>query len=351
MLADLIPDVFFSGIAQDWVLWLISAGAVALLVFGADRLVSAAVKLARALGMSKVIIGATVVSLGTTSPEACTSVTAALTGKPGLALGNGVGSIICDTALVFGLCCLITRLPLDRFVLYRHGMLKLAAGLLLTLTVVALAIVGGGIEGVVIGRPIGIMLLVLLAGYMAVSVHWSRQRPETIPVEASDGTADKRPAARVLLNLLLLAVGLAMVVFGSSVLVGSVSVLCIRYGMPPDVLAVTVVAIGTSLPELVTAVTSVVKGHPGIAIGNVIGADILNVLFVVGASATAMPLAVPTTFFYFHLPVMMLALTVMGIYIFANKSTFKRWQGVPLLAIYVGYLVVLFVTFGGGQSQ
>ena len=189
MLADLIPATFFAGIAHNWVLWLVSAGAIGILVFGADRAVSAAVRLATAMGMSKIIIGATVVSLGTTSPEACTSVTAAFQGLPELAIGNGVGSIICDTALVFGLCCCLARLPLDRFVLYRHGTLKLAAGLLLTLTVVALALVRGGIEGVVLYRWIGIVFLALLVGYMVLSVHWARQRPETVPKQARAGAA------------------------------------------------------------------------------------------------------------------------------------------------------------------
>jgi cation:H+ antiporter len=137
MLADLIPESFFRSLEADssWVLWLLALGAMGVLVFGADRTVTAAVRLASALGMSKVIIGATVVSLGTTSPEAFTSVTAAFQGRPGLALGNGVGSIICDTALVFGSCCLLRRLPLNRFVLNRHGWLQLGAGTLLTIVV------------------------------------------------------------------------------------------------------------------------------------------------------------------------------------------------------------------------
>jgi len=360
MLAALIPGTFFEGIPQNWLLWLISGGAVALLVFGADRAVSGAVRLAAALGMSTVIIGATVVSLGTTSPEAFTSVTAAIQGKPGLALGNGVGSIICDTALVFGLSCLLTRLPRDRFVLYRHGVLWLAAGTLLALTVGVLAVGYGfgrevveGVEREVLnrklGRGIGGFYLLLLVGYMCVSVHWARRHPETIRPEAKVRVSLRHPVAATLLNLLLVAIGLGLVVLGSSLLVGSVSVLCTRYGVPPDVLAVTVVAFGTSLPELVTAVTAVRKGHGELAIGNVIGADILNVLFVIGASAVAVPLVVPTTFVYFHLPVMMVALTLMGVFIFTGGATFRRWQGLPLLGLYAGYLALLFVRFGGAR--
>ena len=195
------------------------------------------------------------------------------------------------------------------------------------------------------------VFLVLLVGYMWVSVKWARQHPEALAHMETARAAGSAGPAVLVSSLGVLAVGLALVLVGSIVLIGSVEVLARRCNVPRGVLAVTLVAFGTSLPELVTAVTSVIKGHPEIAIGNVNGADILNVLFVVGASATAMPLAVPTTFFYFHLPVMMLALTLMGVYIFTNKATFKRWQGVPLLAIYVGYVVILLVKFGGGRSQ
>ena len=349
MLQNLISGEF-AAIEANWVLWLLAGGGLAALVFGADRAVSAAVRLAAAAGMSKVIIGATVVSLGTTAPEACTSVTAAFQGNPGLALGNGVGSVICDTALIFGLCCCLARLPLNRFVLYRHGTLKLAAGALLTVTVAALAIWRGGIEGVVLYRWIGVAFLVLLVAYMAVSVRWARGHPEAIPAEAQAAGVRRPGAGGAVVCLLVLAAGLGLVVLGARLLVGSATVLCERYGVPPDVVAVTVVALGTSLPELVTAVVSVLKGHPEIAIGNVIGADILNILFVVGASATVTDLAVPATFFYLHLPVMMLSLGLMGLYIFTSGRTFKRWQGVPLLAVYAAYVAILVVKFGGGRS-
>ena len=147
----------------------------------------------------------------------------------------------------------------------------------------------------------------------------------------------------------MLVVGLAMVILGSNLLVGSASALCLRYGVPQSVLAATLVAFGTSLPELVTAIVSLVKGHADLLIGNVVGADILNVLFVVGASAAATPLKVEREVFYLLLPVMMLVLILLRVFIFANRQRFPRWQGAIFVAVYVAYVVAV-IHFGVGAT-
>lgn len=355
-LASLIPPSVFESQAT-LVLWLFSAVAIAVLVYGADRAVSAAVRLAAALGMSTVLIGATVVSLGTTAPETFVSVTAAFAGDSGLALGNGVGSIICDTALIFGLGAMITRLPKNRFILSRHGWLQLGSGVLLASTVALLAWQHGGITGVLMPRWVGGLFLVLLVGYLWISVVWARKHPDQVPAEVSEelavdpnlpGPKMKKRKHSALANLLILAIGLLMVILGSNVLVGSVDVICKRIGVPDSVLAVTLVAFGTSLPELVTALMSIRKGHPELLVGNIIGADILNVLFVIGASASAVPLEVPTEFFYLHLPVMLLALLLLRAYIFLPSEKFSRWHGVLLLLVFLGYYTTLLVLVVNG---
>ncbi|MHC4294900.1 MAG: calcium/sodium antiporter [Planctomycetota bacterium] len=344
MLGELIPRSFFEA-RGDLLLWLILAGGIALLVYGADRVVASAVKLAAAVGLSKIIIGATVVSLGTTTPEAVVSVKAAWEGNPGLALGNGVGSIICDTALIFGLCCLIRRLPLDRFVLNRHGWLQLGAGTLLTLTALGLWAISGDINAVEIPRLVGVLFVALLICYMLLSVQWSREHPEMLPLKAAAGGTASHRLRVALGNLILLIFGLALVVGGAELLIGSVHEICIRLKVPQAVIAVTLVAFGTSLPELATAVASIVKGHAELLVGNIVGADILNVLFVIGASAVAQPLKVHPIFFQLIFPVMMLVLILLRAYIFTSGSTFRRWQGIPLLVIYVIF-TALAVKFG-----
>jgi cation:H+ antiporter len=342
MLADLISPVFFEARAE-WALWLISVVGIAMLVFGADRTVGAAAKLASALGLSKVIIGATVVSLGTTSPECAVSVNAALKGDPGLALGNGIGSIICDTALIFGLCCCLTRLPKDRFVLNRHGWLQFGAGALLTGVALGLWAMSEGIDAVYLPRAVGWGFLVLLACYLYLSVRWSRQHPEIVPLEAQATIKPKAKRLRAVGNLLLLGLGLALVIGGSELLIGSVKVICERHGVPEAVIAVTFVALGTSLPELMTAIMSIIKGHPELLVGNVIGADILNVLFVIGASAAAVPLKIDPIFFYFLLPTMMVVLLLLRLFIFAKGDQFRRWQGIPLLLAYAAFVTLAVV--------
>jgi cation:H+ antiporter len=349
IIADIIPKEFFD--QHSMLLLLFVMVSISFLVFGADRAVMAAVRLAKAIGMSTVIIGATVVSLGTTSPEAFVSVTAAIKGNGGLALGNGVGSIICDTALIFGLCCCIVRLPKDRYILGRHGWLQLGSGVLLAAVLLTLAWINGGFTGVVIPRFVGVIFLALLVGYMWISVRWARQHPTELSEEEQKAANEPTGPKIVARSVIELIVGLALVLVGSNVLIGSVEVLAVRVGVPPNILAVTLVAFGTSLPELVTGITSIVKGHPELLIGNVIGADILNVLFVVGASAAAVPLHVPIEFYYLHIPVMLLALVLLRTFIWAKGSTFRRGQGIWLLLLFLGYYAIMLTMVLTGYLQ
>ncbi|MCK4415125.1 MAG: sodium:calcium antiporter [Candidatus Eisenbacteria sp.] len=373
----LIPQSWFEPLATVWLL-AITLASLAVLVKGADWLVAAAVGIAYRFGISKVIVGATVVSLGTTSPEAAVSVLAAWSGQSGLALGNAVGSICADTGLIFGLGCLLAVLPADRFVLQRQGWVQFGAALLLAgFCYVAFAMQG---DQAALGRGVGAFFLVLLIIYLVVSVRWSRRHPapavapvasvglsETVEVAKGEdpGTSPSVPAGPAVAAaaaveqqraIPLLAgigvAGLVLVIFASRVLICAVSEIAIRWGVPQVVIAATLVAIGTSLPELVVGITSIVKGHGEILVGNVIGADVLNVLFVIGASATAarLPIVelsaqVPRIFLYLHLPAMIVILLLFRIFIFSavRRGEFRRWFGIPLVAIYVTYVVTQFL--------
>ncbi len=344
ILANLIPDTFFE--QADALLWLYTVGSIVCLVLGADRVVAGGARLASTLGVSKVIIGATVVSIGTTSPEIFVSAMAAIQGEPDLALGNAVGSTICDTALVLGISCLLTRVPIDRFVMNRHGWLHLGSAVLLVAVATTTAILFGGIEMAVIPRVAGIGFVMLIVLYVIYSVRWARQHPEAVVLAEEIAAHEKGPDRRragwnVGWNLVQALAGLALIVAASQVLVGSISMLCTRHGVPPDILAVIVVAFGTSLPELATAIASIVKGHPEVLVGNVIGSDIMNVLLVAGVSASAVPLDVSPYFFYLHFPVMLLAVGLVRIYVWTSDTTFKRWHGVPLVGLFVAYYIVL----------
>ena len=340
----ILPSTWFTPDPQ-WLLLLIIAIAVLLLIRGADWLVDGAAGIAARLGLPKVIIGATVVSLGTTSPEAAVSVLAAIQGNAGLSLGNGVGSIIADTGLIFGLGCLITTLPADRFVLRRHGWIQFGAASLLAVLCYAAYYRQG--PDAALSRPSGALLLGLLVLYMLFSVKWSRAHQQGEP-HAIDNT--QRPAQPRSVPAMLLSgvIGLAIVIFAGDAMVQSASELALRWGVPDAVVAATIVAFGTSLPELVVAISSIRKGHPELLVGNIIGADILNVLFVIGASALASPLHVvergDAIFLYLHLPAMLAILLLFRVYIFMAMRTgrFSRWMGAPLLLLFVAYVAIQY---------
>jgi len=302
---------------------------------GADWLIDAVVDVAKRTGLPHIIIGATIVSLGTTLPEAFVSVTAAWMGNPGLALGNGVGSIIADTGLVLGLACLLTRIPMNSFILNRTGWVQVGSAVLLTLLAVTAKIQNPDLP--VLGWKVGALFLVLLCAYIVVSYFWARAGGEQIVL------GDESPPLPLPQAGLQLAGGIFLVVAGARVLVPTASETALRLGVPEDIIAATMVALGTSLPELVTAISSVRKGHPEIMVGNVVGADVLNCLFVIGAAALARPLVVSPTFYSFHFPAMLLMLFSLRLFIGLNRNGhFKQWQGGWMLGIYLVYIVLQY---------
>ena len=333
---ETILQQYVAGLSTPSLL-LIIAVCIALLSKGADWMIDGVVDLAERTGLPKIVIGATVVSLGTTLPEAFVSVMAAYMGNPGLALGNGVGSIIADTGLIFGLTCVLATVPVNRFILNRTGWVQVGAATLLVVIAIAALMTSEGEP--MLERWVGFLFLALLAGYMYITYVWARQGS----VLAMGNGEDEAAAAHELMGIgkcwLMVITGLVMIVAGARVLVPAASEIAIRFGVPDDVIAATMVAFGTSLPELMTAIAAVRKGHPEITVGNIVGADVLNVLFVIGAAAAAVPLAIPENFYYFHFPAMLIILFSLRVFISMNKDgVFYRWQGVWLLGVYVIYV-------------
>lgn len=314
-----------------WGLLLLLIVCIVVLSKGADLMVDGAVALARRTGLPRIVIGATIISLGTTTPEMFVSVMAAWTGNPGLALGNGVGSIICDTGLIFGLMCIISRVPVRRYILNRTGWVQVGAATLLVLVALLALWLNPGAP--VLGRGVGALFLVLLVGYLYLSYRWARQSGLV------DEAEEDEPLWGLGKALGFTLLGLVGVIVGSRVLVPVAAEGASRLGVPQDVIAATLVAFGTSLPELMTAISAVKKRQPQIMVGNVVGADVLNCLFVVGAAAFARPLTVPPNFYSFHFPAMLLILYSFRLFIRMNTDGwFKRWQGVWILGIYLVYL-------------
>lgn len=346
-----MPELPYSELS-NWLLITVTVASMALLIKGADLTVDGAAGLAYRFGISEVIIGATIVSLGTTTPEATVSVVAAWRGNPGLALGNAVGSVIADTGLIFGLGCLMVVLPANRYVLRRQGWVQFFSAMLLA-CVCYIAFDANG-DAAQITRAIGSLFLALLVIYLFLSLRWSQKDSSR---HANDSSGVSQQESKKISGLMLLAtltIGLIIVITASHILIGSGTTIAARIGVPEVVIAATFVAFGTSLPELATAIASLTKGRRELLVGNVIGADILNILFVIGASATVAPLpiidqaaSIPAIFLYLHLPTMVLILISFRILIaIASRSgSFSRWMGVPLLVIYAGYLIAQYILF------
>lgn len=334
----IVDEAYLNGLIQGLpitILLAIIVACILLLSKGADWMIDGVIHLARRTGVPRIVIGATVVSLGTTTPEAFVSVMAAWMGNPGLALGNGVGSIIADTGLIFGLTCMLTKVPVNRFILNRTGWIQVGAATLLVLISIVSLIATDGEP--VLTRWVGMLFLVLLFGYMYITFFWAK-------AGAGQGHDREKEDESELFGLtkclLMIVGGLFLVVVAAKFLVQSASEVARLIGVPDDVIAATLVAFGTSLPELMTAMAAVIKGHPEIMVGNIVGADVLNCLFVIGAAATAKPLAVPPNFYYFHFPAMILILYTFRYFIFINKDGyFKRWQGFWLFGAYFVYLI------------
>ena len=324
-------------------LFLLIAVMLYLLGKGADVLIDEAVVLSSRWGVPKVLIGATIVSLGTTTPETAVSVLAAFQGAADLALGNAVGSIICDTGLILGLAALISPLPLERAIVNRQGWIQLGAGVLLVVACLPFgALPTLFSDGGRLPQWMGCIFLVLLVIYLWLSVVWARSGVLAVAdLETGEG-------ANTLTTLVKLIGGIVVVVVASTILIPAVREVALRLHIPPGVIAATLVAFGTSLPELVTAVTAARRHHGELAIGNVIGADILNVLFVAGAAAAVTPggLLASPFFFSFLFPAMLIILIVFRVGIFMSGPSLKWPFGIVLLAIYVAITLLSYTLAG-----
>ncbi|MBQ3928390.1 MAG: calcium/sodium antiporter [Clostridia bacterium] len=310
----------------------------ACLIFGGNWFVDAATGLARRMRMSEIVIGATIVSIGTTLPEVMVSSTSAVMGHGEIAYGNAVGSIICNAALIAALT--ITIRPSN---VSRKSILVPAISFFVSAAVFcASAYWLGGFP-----RWIGIILLLILVQHMFLTLYRAKKEPEQPQEETAE--PDKKPSP-LWKDILFLIVGAALIAVGARLLVDNGTVIAQSAGVPESVIALTMVALGTSLPELVTAIVALIKGHSALSLGNIIGANILNIVFVTGLSATISPFSVPSEKMLFgqnaslvlDIPLMlalMLILTLPAII----KQKLYRTQGIVMLVAYVAFCTFQFV--------
>jgi cation:H+ antiporter len=304
------------------------AGGFLGLLLGGNWLVDGAVALALRLSISPMIIGLTLVGFGTSMPELVTSVQAALIGSAGIAVGNVVGSNIANILLILGVAALIAPMAVDRGTLRRDGMVMLLASVLCVLIV---------LYGT-LGRVAGSILLGGLALYLVLMIRLARtERIEAGQIEAGPIEVGQMPGWRAGLTL---AGGLVVTIVAAKFLVQGAVVLAADWGMSETVIGLTVVAVGTSLPELVTSVVAARKGQSDLAIGNVIGSNIFNILGILGITALVQPLVVPQSIMVLDIWVMLgaaLALILLAM----RRWQIGRLEGGLLVASYTGYVAYL----------
>ncbi|MGP6086616.1 calcium/sodium antiporter [Antarctobacter jejuensis] len=305
---------------------------LAALVAGGDFLVRGAVAVARGLNVPPMVIGLTLVGFGTSAPELVTSLQAALSGAPGIAVGNVVGSNIGNVLLILGLAALLRSIAVDRRALIRDGgMLVVATGF----GVFAL------LQGEV-GRLTGIFFLVTLAAYLTGTLIAER-RSSTAAAAVYEGEADLLPVrpARMLPSALLALAGLALTILGARFLVIGAVNLAAAAGVSETLIGLTIVAIGTSMPELVTSVMAVRRGEGDVAFGNIIGSNIFNLLGILGVTALVTPIAVPAE--VMALDVWVMSATTLVLLVFATTGArISRREAGALLAgygLYLGWLI------------
>ncbi|MDQ3125974.1 MAG: calcium/sodium antiporter [Pseudomonadota bacterium] len=308
---------------------------LALLIAGGDLLVRGAVRIAERLRLSPMLIGLTVVGMGTSTPELAASLQASLAGSPGIALGNIVGSNIANALLILGVAALIAPLAVNARALWRDGGLGLLA---------ALALVAAGAT-VGLSREAGVAFLIMMAGYIYYAYRQERlgaphsaAHDRAVAMEEVDPALipHDRPYGRLSVALLLFAAGLALIVGGASLLVNAAIGIAEQLGVSDTIIGLTIVAVGTSVPELVTSTVAAWRRQGDIALGNVLGSNIYNILFIGGLTGAIAPTGVPASIMAFDLWVLVAVSLVVMLFAFSG-GRLSRKEGFVLVAAYIAY--------------
>ena len=305
-----------------------------LLIKGGDWFVDSATGIAKRFRVPEIIIGATVVSIGTTLPEVMVSATAAVNQNGAIAYGNAIGSIICNTSLIAALTIAIRPAPVNRK--------AIAMPVLFFFLSAAIYLVAAYVFGT-FDRWLGIVMLCVFAVYMILTIRQGFKNPDAVEHEEEEEDAK---GSSLLKDVIVLVISAALIAVGADMLEGSSVSLATMAGIPTEVVGVTIVALCTSLPELVTAITALAKGHGALSLGNIIGANIFNLVLVSGVAVTISPFAVPegstifgqNTSLVMEIPVMVAVMALMTLPALFHKKLF-RWQGAVLLTIYAAFVV------------
>ena len=310
------------------------------LIVGGDWFVDGAADIARKYRVPELLIGATIVSIGTTLPEVLVSAEAAVLGHSEIAYGNAIGSIICNTSLIAAITMTIRPGEINKKELFVPVGFFFGSAALYS----AVAYISGYFS-----RLVGILLLVIYVAYMAVSIKSAFAKNKNTD-KSNEESTEEFTKKFIVLAIGKLIVGAVLIALGADLLVDNGTLIAEAIGVPESVIGLTFVALGTSLPELVTAITSLIKGHSALSLGNIIGANLFNIVFVSGLATTLSPFKVPASkligglnaSFVIDIPVMFIVMIIMTIPSLITGKI-KRWQGMLLLAIYASFCVFQFI--------
>jgi len=307
-----------------------------LLIFGADRFVLGAANIARSMNISPMIIGVTIVGVATSAPEVLVGSVAALDGKTTLAIGNAVGSNIANIGLVLGVTALASPLVVKSPTLVREFLIMSAA-----IAIALLTLLDGFLS-----RLDGVILIFCLIAALCWIIHLARTSPASDPLANEfKHELEEKEAISIGQSWLLLVIGLGLLLGGAELLVRGAIAIALEFGVSDLVIGLTIVAIGTSLPELAASITSVMKNETDIAIGNIIGSNMFNMLMVLGVPALIQPAETDPDLLLRDFPVMVCLTLLMGLMVFVlGRGKFDRADGGFLFLCFIGYQYWLFST-------
>lgn len=312
-------------------IYLLFALGLVCLIFGGDWFVDGSTTIAKKFHIPDLLIGATIVSIGTTLPEVMVSATGALQGHSQIAYGNAIGSIICNTALISAITIAVKPSKVEKKTMIVPVSFFFAAAIAYTL----FALIDGYFS-----RIEGIVLLCGFVAYILLQVK------DALTNKNDEEEKDDTPLVKA---IGLLIIGAALIAWGADLLVDNGTLIAQALGVPESVIALTFVALGTSLPELVTAITSLAKGHGLLSLGNIIGANLFNLVLVSGLSITLTPFVVPAdklfmgmnASYVIDIPLMLIVMLILTVPPLI-KSKLYRWQGISLLCLYAAYCIFQF---------
>lgn len=293
-----------------------------LLIKGADLFVDGSSSLAKTLKIPTVIIGLTIVAMGTSAPEASVSINAAIAGNNDIALSNVVGSNIFNSLVVVGVCAAMSAFLVNKDILKRDLPINIIASLIL-----AVMLFDGQL-----GRIDGIILLVGMIGYISMMIS------SALKNRVEEENIESMPLPK---SLLFIVIGLAAVIFGGDLVVDNASAIALSLGLSQNFIGLTIVAIGTSLPELVTSIVATRKNESALALGNAVGSNIFNILFILGMSATLSPLNVLNESIIDS--IILIAVAILLLVFAKSKETMGKKEGLICVFLYVVYTVYLFI--------